>query len=105
MFLFMSNQSDAQKTVRILTLTDDICGAYVTAILKSDQAKILSFGGWYLGFLSGVAQGTNIDFLRRQDAGELSGRLYNVCTKQADKPLSVAAEEIARGLIVEHQAQ
>jgi hypothetical protein len=83
-FLAMSNQSDAQQSIRALTPTDDICGAYVTAILKSDQAKILGFGGWYLGFLSGVAQGTNIDFLRRQDAGALSGRLYNLCTKQAD---------------------
>jgi hypothetical protein len=50
MFLVMSNQSDAEQ-IRVLTLTDDICAAYVTAILKSDQAKILSFGGWYLGFL------------------------------------------------------
>jgi hypothetical protein len=71
----------------------------VTAILKSDQAKILGYGGWCLGFLSGVAQGTNIDFLRRQDAGALSGRLYSL--KQADKPLSVAVEEIARSLIAE----
>jgi hypothetical protein len=58
-----------------------------------------------LGYLSGLAQGLNIDFLGRQASGELSERLYDVCAKQADKPLSVAAEEIARSLIAEHEAR
>jgi hypothetical protein len=60
--LALSSQSDAQQTVRVLTPTDDICGVYVTAILTQDQIKILSLGGWYLGFLSGAAEGTNVDF-------------------------------------------
>jgi hypothetical protein len=60
-FLTVSSQSNAQH-VRILTPTDDICGAYVTSILKRDQAKIFNFGGWYLDYLSRLAQGLNIDF-------------------------------------------
>jgi hypothetical protein len=34
------------------------------AMHSDDQAKVLALGGWALGFLSGVVNGTGADFLK-----------------------------------------
>jgi hypothetical protein len=57
------------------------------------------------GLFSGVAQGTGIDFLRNFDIASLTLRLDDSCLRQPDKSLSLAAEELARSLIMEQQSK
>ncbi len=66
---------------------------------RADQARLLPLVGWAQGFFSGVAQATGVDFLHNISSQDLMARLYNVCQSQPTKPLSVAAEEIAKALI------
>lgn len=97
--LMLTTPASAGDTVRVLTPTNDTCRAYTNAMIGGDKSTVPALAGWYLGFLSGVAQGTGIDFLRNASAEELSQRLYNDCQRQPDKPLSLAAEEIANKLV------
>jgi len=101
--LVPSDAALARQDVRILTPTSDSCRSYTEAIATSDKPALLALAGWFTGFLSGVAQGTGNDFLRNEDVQDVSERLYDVCMKQPDKPLSLAAEELARKLIANQQ--
>jgi hypothetical protein len=97
-------QAAAQQTARILTPTTDTCRAFTAAMVAPDKTALAGLAGWFVGYLSGVAQGTRIDFLRNEDLKRLSIRLYDDCLKRPEMPLSIAAQELAKKLIVEHRA-
>jgi hypothetical protein len=90
----------AQQTVRILTPTADTCRAYTAAMVAADKTALTGLAGWVVGYLSGVAQGTRSDFLHSEDVARLTSRLYDDCLKRPEMPLSIAAQELARKLIV-----
>jgi hypothetical protein len=92
----------AQQSIKVLTLTEDTCAAFVAAMDSRDQAKAVGMGGWALGFLSGVAQGTGVDILRGATAGGVTNRLYSVCRDQPGRPMSLVLEEMARSLVIGH---
>jgi hypothetical protein len=98
-----SSPALAQHTVRVLTPSSDVCRSFTAAMDASDTAPLLALSGWALGFLSGVAQGTGIDFLRDQDGSKLLVRLYSECSKQPNKLLSFAVEEMANALVAGQQ--
>ncbi len=95
----------AQRTVQILTPTIDTCRAYTAATVARDQNALLGLGGWFVGYLSGFAQGAQFDFLRGEAVARLSSRLYAECVKRPEMPLSIAAHELAKKLIAEHRAR
>jgi hypothetical protein len=104
--LVAKSQASAQQSIRILTPTTDTCHAYIKAMHVVDPADIATLAaltGWFTGFLSGVAEGTGIDFLRNENIEKLGPQVYNDCLKQPESPLSVVVEEIARSLIKSHQ--
>ena len=93
-------QTVAEPTVRILTPNVDSCSAYVKSMETNDNPTLMAgLGGWALGFLSGVAQGTDKDILRDAKAPDLFRQLYSLCKAQPGLPLSIAAEQMARALI------
>jgi hypothetical protein len=96
-------QAAAQKTIQILTPSTNTCRAFTAAMVASDKTALVGLAGWFIGYLSGVAQGTQTDFLHGEDVKRLSGRLYNGCLKKPELPLSAAAEELAKILIEEHR--
>lgn len=89
----------AQETIKILTPDDDTCAPFVAAMNSGDTAKVLALGGWALGFISGVAQGTGADILRGATVQGVMNRLYAECQRQPGQAMSVALEEIARALV------
>jgi hypothetical protein len=91
--------SAQQKTVRILTPSSDTCSAYTKAMDAKDEPRLAGLAGWALGYLSGVAQGSGVDFLRDEEAPKLFTRLYAGCSTQPSKPLSLVVEEMARALL------
>jgi hypothetical protein len=102
--LFVLATSDyAIAGIKILTPNKDSCLAYITAFDTADAVNIGVLSGWAVGFFSGVAQGTGIDYLRNFDVNSLTQRLYDSCRRQPDKLLSLAAEELARSMITEQQ--
>src|SRR6266852_6900701 len=95
----------AQQTVRILTPTADTCRAFTTAMVAPDKTALTALAGWVVGYLSGFAQGTRTDFLHGEDVARLTSRLYDDCLKRPEMPLSIAAQELARKLIVGRRAR
>ncbi len=98
-------ETSAEQAIRLLTPPVDTCRAYTAAVFGNDRSTLVGLSGWFLGFLSGMAQGTGIDFLRNEDVEKLNHRLYDGCRAQPDRSLSIAAEEIAKSLIASHQNQ
>ena len=90
----------AQQTVRLLTPTTDTCRAFTAAMVASDKTALTGLAGWVVGYLSGVAQGMRSDFLHNEDVAKLTSRLYGDCLKRPEMPLSIAAQQLARQLIV-----
>jgi hypothetical protein len=97
--------ADAQRTVQILTPTTDTCRAYTAATVARDQNALLGLGGWVVGYLSGFAQGAQIDFLKNETVAGLSRRLYDACLKRPEMPLSIAAHGLAKEVILEHRGR
>jgi hypothetical protein len=91
-----SHAASAQQNVRILTPSLDTCSAFTKAMDAKDEARLAGLTGWTLGYLSGVAQGSGVDFLRNAEASKLFTRLYAGCSTQPSKSLSLAVEEMAR---------
>lgn len=89
----------AQQTIKILTPTDDSCAAFITAMEKGDPAKVAALGGWALGFLSGVAQGANVDILRGATAQGVMSRVYSACKQYPGRSMSITLEEMARSIV------
>src|SRR6185312_11345823 len=54
----------AQQRIKILAPSEDTCSALTAAMDAGDTSKVLSLGGWALGFLSGIAQESGKDILR-----------------------------------------
>ncbi len=99
----LTSPSAAQQSIKVLTPTDDSCAAFVDAMKTGDPpAKMAALGGWALGFLSGVAQGTGIDILRGATTQSVMSQLYDECSKQPNKPMSLVLEEMARSLVNNH---
>jgi hypothetical protein len=65
---------------------------------------LAALGGWATGYLSGVAQGAGIDFLRKVEPGNGSVfmRLYQECRRQPQQLMSVVLEEMSRAMIAGH---
>jgi hypothetical protein len=103
LMLVLTHANAQQQSVKILTPTEDTCDAYTSAIDANEQQLLLGLGGWAIGYFSGVAQGAEIDFLRETSAPVLFKQLYSICLSTPDKPLSVAAEAMARELIATYQ--
>jgi hypothetical protein len=101
--LMLMTASEATAGIKVLTPTNDSCGAFTTAIDTANETQIAVLGGWTIGFLSGAAQGTGIDFLRNEDTALITKLLYDDCSRQPDKLLSLAAEELARSLATQHR--
>jgi hypothetical protein len=93
----------AQQTIKILTPASDSCAAFVKALNANEQPLLLALAGWATGYLSGVAQGTGIDFLRRVEPGNTSVivRLERECRQQPQQLMSVVLEKISRDMIRE----
>lgn len=89
----------AQQSIKILTPSDDTCAAFMAAVNTGDPGKAPALGGWALGFISGVAQGTGVDILRGATTQGVMNRLYAECQKQPGQPMSLALEEMARTLV------
>jgi hypothetical protein len=93
------DQAKAQQNVRVLSPTADTCLAYTQAMNSNDHAAVSGFAGWAIGYLSGKAVGTGVDFLNNASAMDLIRQLDENCLRTPQKPLSVATEELARSLI------
>ena len=93
----------AQQTIQILTPSANTCRAFTAAMVAPHKTALVGLAGWVIGYLSGVAQGTQTDFLRGEDVKKLSGRLYNGCLSKPEMPLSIAVEALAKILIAEHR--
>lgn len=103
LFLAVVSPSTAQQAVKILTPTADSCAAFMAAMDSGDPTKVTALGGWALGFLSGVAQGANVDILRGATARGVMNRLYSDCQKQPERPMSVVLEGMAHSLVTAPQ--
>jgi hypothetical protein len=99
--LVLVASTEAANAVKILTPNEDSCLAFTTAMDTADALKLIGLGGWPTGFVSGVAQGTGLDYLRNYDVTSVTQRLYDSCRRQPDKMLSLVAEELARSMITE----
>jgi hypothetical protein len=99
----LANAAPAQQTLKILTPSDDSCAVFMIAMDSDDPPKVLALGGWALGFLSGVVQGTGVDFLKGATSEVVMNRLYADCKKAPTRPMSFVLEEMARSLVAAHQ--
>ena len=99
------SKTSADQGIKLLAPSVDTCRAYTAAVFGNNRMTLTGFSGWFLGFLSGMAQGTGIDFLRDADMEDLNKRLYDGCRAQPDKPLSSVVEEMAKKLMASHQNQ
>src|ERR1700733_2474199 len=99
--------ASAQQSIKILTPTSDSCAAFVEALDTNQEPLLLALAGWATGYLSGVAQGTGIDFLRSIEPGNTSVilRLKKECQRQPKELLSVVLENMSREMIAEHAAK
>jgi hypothetical protein len=97
------SETSADQGIKVLTPPVDTCRAYTAAVFGNNRMTLVGFSGWFLGFLSGMAQGTGIDFLRDADVEDLNKRLYEGCREQPDKSLSSVVEEMSKSLIASHQ--
>jgi hypothetical protein len=104
-FIAAGGPALAQQTVRILTPTTDTCRAFTAAMVASDKTALTGLAGWVVGYLSGFAQGMRSDFLHNEDVARLTSLLYGDCLKRPEMPLSIAAQELARKLIVGHRVR
>jgi hypothetical protein len=89
----------AQQRVKILAPSEDTCSALTAAIDAGDTSKVLSLGGWALGFLSGIAQESGKDILRDVTSELILDRLYDSCKAQPARPMTLLAEELAESLV------
>jgi hypothetical protein len=97
--------ASADEGVKLLAPPVDTCRAYTAAVFGNNRMSLVGFSGWFLGFLSGMAQGTGIDFLRDANQEDLNKRLYEECRAQPDSPLSSVVEEMAKKLMASQQKQ
>jgi hypothetical protein len=97
--------ASADEGVKLLAPPVDTCRAYTAAVFGNNRMTLVGFSGWFLGFLSGMAQGTGIDFLRDANQEDLNKRLYDECRAEPDRPLSSVVEEMAKKLIASQQKQ
>jgi len=96
-------EASADQGIRLLAPPVDTCRAYTAAVFGNNRMTLVGFSGWFLGFLSGMAQATGIDFLRDAKEEDLNKRLYEECRAQPDKSLSSVVEEMAKNLMAAHQ--
>jgi hypothetical protein len=99
------SEAGADQGIKLLAPPVDTCRAYTAAVFGNNRMTLVGFSGWFLGFLSGMAQGTGIDFLRDANEEDLNKRLYDDCRAQPDKSLSSVVEEMAKKLMASHQKQ
>jgi hypothetical protein len=89
----------AQQRLKILAPSEDSCAALTAAMDARDTAKVLSLGGWALGFLSGIAQESGKDILRDVTGELILDRLYASCKAQPARPMTLLVEELAESLV------
>ncbi|MGH7035592.1 MAG: hypothetical protein ACREFL_17825 [Stellaceae bacterium] len=88
----------AQPPIKILAPSEDSCAALTAAMDSRDTPKVLSLGGWALGFLSGIAQESGKDILRDATSELVLDRLYESCKAQPARPMTLLVEELAESL-------
>lgn len=93
----------AQPRIKILAPSEDTCAAFTAAMDSHDTAKVLSLGGWTLGFLSGIAQESGKDILRDVTSELVLDRLYDSCKAQPARPMTLLVEELAESLAARQQ--
>ncbi len=54
---------------------------------------------WLLGYLSGVARGANLDFMKGVDPDKLYVLIDKACTAEPSKNLGQIAEDVAQALV------
>lgn len=97
----------AQENIKILTPNSDSCAVFIQALNTNQESQLstlIALGGWATGYLSGVAQGTGIDFLRAVQPPNTSVflRLEKECQQQPKERLSIVLEKLSREMIAEH---
>jgi hypothetical protein len=97
--LVVAAPSATAEKAWILTPTEDSCATFIAAMNVDDTTKVAAFAGWAIGFLSGVAEGSNVDFLRTPSQQDAVALLYSECGKQPARQMSEVLEEIAAALI------
>jgi hypothetical protein len=91
--------ANAQHTVRILTPTSDSCRAFLQALSTKDKVTLTVLASWALGFMSGMADGSGIDFLHDVSPDALYQQLTIDCGQNTRQPFSAAVNTLARSLI------
>jgi hypothetical protein len=78
------------------------CGQWVKAIAQDDQTRLTladTYKAWVLGYLSGMAGGTDINFWGRAGINQLDAEsvflwISNYCRANPLKPVSEAATDL-----------
>ncbi|HUJ03579.1 MAG TPA: hypothetical protein VLW75_08085 [Rhizomicrobium sp.] len=96
--LALARPAAAGQEIKILIPSDDNCTAFTAAMDSGDRQKMLSLGGWALGFLSGMAQGSGKDILHNATSKSIFDQLYDKCSAQPNRPITVLLQEMAESL-------
>jgi hypothetical protein len=91
--------ANAQHTVRLLTPTSDTCRAFTQALGNHDLVTAEAMGTWAVGYISGVAEGTGINFLERASVDEIFRQLQLDCHDQPRMQFSTVVSALARSLL------
>jgi len=92
--------------VKLLTPNTDSCRTFVGLMQhfssSQEALQLVSMSGWVTGFMSGIAEGTNVDILRELDITEITTRVIQVCEANPDISVSEAAERTAGEMLRAH---
>jgi hypothetical protein len=103
MLLFGAQPAGA---VRLMTPNTDSCLAFTTAMQRANSnqepAPFLLMSAWVTGFMSGIAEGSNVDILRGLDITQIIARVYQKCAASPELLLTVAAERTAAEILNAH---
>jgi hypothetical protein len=100
MALAMPNGSaHAQHKVLLLTPTSDSCHAFTQALGSHDLVTAEALGTWAIGFISGIAQGSGVNFLEHASAEGIYRQLELDCRAQPRMPFSAVVGALARSLM------
>jgi hypothetical protein len=82
MLLFEAQPANA---VRLMTPNIDSCEAFTTAMKRANAnqadavVQFLLMSAWVTGFMSGIAEGSNVDILRGMEITQIIIRVYQKC--------------------------
>jgi hypothetical protein len=91
-----------------MTPNTDSCQAFATAAkgtdanYPADASRFLLMSAWVTGFMSGIAEGSNVDILRGLDITQIIFRFEQKCDASPELLLTVAAERTAKEMLTAH---